>query len=496
MTTYTLPPIQTVHGIVAMSINSSVAGLSAPTGQVLTSLGTLTMAAVVNLQNQELATLAVQLRETDDGFFHSILQATTFDDSGHTIYDSPVFLFTLDEGSGAKFLFAGIPDRTTFIERAHYVSGTDRVRMMDLTLVSAVKKIFDLKTSDWMSEVNANSLTTNATEMNAPYKVMSVRGLFSAMLSKSGLNPTYNRDDTVFVYGTQDITFKSGAGNYHVGQLYVATKFVSQDIPFVVAYTDFFYPDGVAALHTYYYTIKAMLGDLTRNFCVKLFFSYDPVTQRYKFELRQNWRTYTSLLSFGSRLKGEEFGSDADSLITGARASQLAGTQTFFWFSSEHYPGIGGSQAEPPSYVTLDFDTRNVFNIIPNPATGGDGRVLYASASEIIEGGAAPAIVDDCTYYDYWANVVSATSSTNERLENAVAGYHFNHMHFEWKKCIATYAKIVASEGGGDTFEVVQPQKRTTLNDGLGARNYWCNRVEIDLNAAELKIEWIQETIN
>ena len=492
---YSLPSISTVNGTFNITINTVISGLTAPTFNTIRSIGKMSRKAYVTATEQEIGRLALEIE--DDYSVHAEgFWAKLFGSSSSFSFADIELQITLTEGVTERYYFFGNPSRGQ-LNWSTFYKGATRIRSAKLELVESLGKIFTVDTTDWMTEVTNNALTTNTTTLHLPLKVMSVRGLFSAMLSASNLNPTYDRDDTTFQYGVQDFKFNSPASDFTIGQLYVATELYETT---VTSYYDIGAASG--RLYDYYKTLQPLLGAMLNNFAVKMRIYYDLGTSRYKIVLLQQNRAYTTTLSFSTRMKIEDQGYAVQALSDAAKTRYLTDSTLFAWCSKK-YTEINMVTTEPPSYVSIDMDMVTPFNIHPGSGGGAPGTYgnwLYGQATEHENLDAPPVEIDSVEYfpYDTETPILLNTAADPLRLEQALSGYAIHRNWYPaWRRFLCTYGKITASEGGGgETFSVVDILKRQSIDDEVVTKNYFANSVDIDSDKSETTVEWIQETLN
>jgi hypothetical protein len=488
---YSLPSISTVNGTFAISIQTDIAGLTAPTTQTVKSLGTRKHTAFITPSEQEVGSCTIELSEDysthSEGFYFKLFSESAAEDQSDIEFR---IIFTPTGGSEAYWFFGfALPENTRW--ETLYI-GAKRLRIIQLTLVESIVKIFKIDVPTWMDEVSNNAILTNAAVTYEPSYAISIRGLFSAMLSASALNASYDRDDTTFQYGTADLIWDYNAGAFDVSQLYVATQLVDVG--------ELTYFDTAAAserLQDYYGTIEQLLGDLLKNFGCVLGFSYDLDTSRYKFILLQNWRAYSTALTFNTPKK-ESFSKSKAFVIDAVKVVQLTDTTKLSWVSRKYTSLTDVPTTEPPNYVQFEISFATPFNIMA--FTGGDpgtkGNVLYGKSTELETGEASPTEIGNVKAWCYWITQYAEFSAIGSavRMEGALALYYGRRLFYPFRMITCTYGTLNPLSSG--TFSDITLNKRTSINDDVDTRDFYINTVKFDVENSEVEIEWLQENID
>jgi len=485
---HSLPTISTVHGVFTVVIEQYASVLvTTPTIQTILSIGKRRSCAFITATDQEIGRLTLKLRDDDAQFWYELLASSTYTEVCYNIQ----IKITLTEGATERYFFYGFPLRNGIKWTTHYI-GTNRIRTCELTIVEASRAIFDGSVETWLEIVQGEAIGTSASVTYEPSKVMSVRGVFAALIYAGGLNAAFDKGDVSFVYGTQDLKF--GIADNNVGELYIATEL------FDVGPTEYFDSSVPAtSFYHYYSTIKDLMADLLHNFGLVFQVYYDLANSRYKGKIIQCRRAYTTDLSFSGREKIEDETTASELLISGTRFTQLTDDAKFAWASSVAFDPYVIAVTAPPSNISFDLDYKTIFSQAPiatNP--GSTGKELFYSATEIETSDAPPVlVVGTSNYYSYRQEAdQSVSSSATTIVERMMSGYYLNQLGIQWKKFSHNYGKITASEnGGGETFSVVDMLKRRSINDDADTLNYLANLVEMDSESAEVKIDWIQEEL-
>jgi hypothetical protein len=521
ITDYTLPSILTIHGtfnVVIRTFDDALVGLTPPTIQTMKSLGTLTKNPHTTVEQQQIDTLGIQVRDDYTvyaiGFWYKVFHATIPSE----------LRITLIEGATELYYFFGTIDTLNSNWKSYYVAddGITRIRCADLTLLSSISKIYDLTVADYVTAVVANSLSvTHIPGTTFFTKIISINALFATLLDASGLNPTHAVSDVEFVFGDSslDLQYTDEAdftGNiYGLHQLYVPVEFVTVGL---CNYWRLATPE--TCLTNYYSSIQALISAMLKNFGVTMSIKYVlGVTNRYRIQLKQNWRAKNPhLLTMATAVKSEEYSFGSDLVGDAARATQLisapghvSGDPAQFVWMSAKYSDRNAVYTEPPNNVSMDFDVTLPFQIYTQYqgyATVFDDPDLIQRGDFLLCNNGDPAgnpnYVVNARFYSYLtASYIEVVTPTplSVKMCHLIAGYNcfrFSSVAsgIRFKKFSNTYGHITAAEdAGAQTFEAVDGMARIEIDDGLGSKNYFANKIGIDPSASELKIEWIQEEL-
>ena len=469
MTTYsTLPDFDDVIGLFSFTLYSDFAGLTVPSIQTVLEIGDTEESADLTIGLQQLSTLKMELRDdyttyTTYGFWFKVLTGET----QLRIY--------LNQGAGNTFYFFGTVQAETVQWTERYISSTEKVRVVTFDLVSMAQKLLDTPTIDWVTAVIANSVNSGAEVDLQPSYGIKVLGLFSAMLSASGLNSSYALADTSFIYGTADFIF---TGSKNVGDLTVAVKmFVAPASHAVCEYWS-----GSGILSNSFATLKDVLAALLPNFGVVLRMTYDISSGRHLIHLTQRGRAYSNTLDFEDREKESEISKATDLIGDAVRAVFFPTDTEFVWFSKKTISGF--SEAAVPNYVSFDADYLCLFEC-DGPVSG-----LTISRSLWFVSGTTWAHIIGVQYYNYSTSAYITATSNYEMLE-AMAGYQFYRISNQYSAILRTYSKLRA--GAGTDHTVLNIYRRTNINDGLATNAYFANRVIKKPSDSKVTIEWILE---
>ena len=492
---YPLPTISTVSGDVNIVITSLTEGLTVPTAQTVKSLGKVIEAASINPEQQEIPRMTIKVMLDDTGFWIGVL------------YVGSTFMVTLTEGVTERYLFSGkLEPQTVDWTSTSNISGT-RYGEVTFTLLSSIQIPMDMPTLTWIDEVLKNDITLAIPTSGLVYSVMSVRGLFAAMLSSvnpvSGdfLNSTYSLDDVTFVRDDQDLTFKTASADRDVSQLYVPTQWNDGGS---AVNTVYFKTGDAENLAVTYATLKDLIGVMARNFGVRIRLYYDMDDSRYKIYLLQCYRAYSGTLDFSTRLKSETQSVSTDLQGDAAIVRYQRDATKMVWLS-KIYSNMAFYVTDPSALpatkdVRFDFETTLVWHIMAAAEDGSPQRILSA-ASELTTGAshALLELIIDVTWHNYTAgtdDVATDPALADLKLEQAIAGYNgFRFIGTNWFKNTSRYSHITASDGATESFSHVTILKRQEISLGYGAgnKNYFANKTIIDIDNSEVEVEWIQE---
>ena len=497
-TPYDLPDVVIVSGTVHIHIESDSAGLTVPSTQTIKNLGTITQTANIDVSRQEVQKMNLTVMLDAAGWWVSIM------------YVNSTFKMTITESDAVtRFLFYGKLDPASVDwSMTSNISGV-RTGTIRFDLLSMLPTVFAINTGDWIDTASTGVLANCITWSSAPpdgnvSSVMSIRGLFSAMLSVSGLNATYSLADTTFVWDGTNLDFdfrNTGAATRNVSQLFVPIKYRTGGVSTKNLYFD---TANAASLPNRYGKLQDLMGAIARNFGLKVYLDYDTAGSRFKFKLLQCYRAYSTTLDFGTRLKREDFAISTDLLGDAAIARYInpaTGTPYQCW-TSQKYSAGATSVADPSTFhgLSFDLDTTILWKLLPSPVDTAaprifsyNGELTSANVYTDLE------IVNDIYWWNYFTGAQAHwTDATGNymKMEQAVSGYYAARMNNPWFKNISRYATIQATEGGLASVANIQILKRNNFSMGFGAaaKNYYANKTTIDLDNSEVEIEWIQES--
>lgn len=483
MTSYTLPSLDTVAGEVKITLYSNDATLTVPTSQTVTSIGDLEETADVDIGVTQLSSLRLSLKEDytnyTEGFWYKVLAGECW------------LRFYLVEGGSDTFYFFGLPQEET-IEWTEHFLGSTYLRTAELELISMAAKLMDTDTINFAIEVLANDIDSGKRVLAEPTSYISAGGLFAAMLSGSGLNPSYDVNDVSFVFNSDDFRYTQGGNNYTFNDLKIATKIWTSGAPnfeFQTAYFDV--ASNADSLSARYAKLRDLIPNLLANFGLVMRMSYDPTADnnngRHKIQLIQRGRAYADAarLTFGDREKMSTISKSSDLIGDATRASHLLDSASFVWFSKQYLDGKSTSTV--PNHVDFDQDYQSIFRtnayLISN--ANNNYRQLY------LVSGTTWTIITGIQYWNYFDDQYE--TAVSPYIEEAIAGYIYYRFTNQFTKIVRTYGKLKANNGSTDSHVNASILQRTSINDGTGAANYYANKVTKSIESNELEIEWIKE---
>jgi hypothetical protein len=371
MTTYiSFPHIETVHGSFRLEVVSEFDGLAAPAIQTVLSPGKISKNAFVTLNEQEIGQLQLLLREdysdpaVPEGFWFKIF-------SGY----HEVRLFLVETDDTYLHWFTGIIDQPTSDWDTWSLIDGKRIRTPNVTLLSTLSKIFDptiITVASYVAEVIANSISVIPEAGVEKFNyVISVRGLFACLLSASGLNSSYSRDDASFLFGVDyDLFYMSQMSppdeshSHHLGHLYVPIKIDDGGTTFLLDYWDQY---DESYLNLKYNSIQDMISAFIQNWGIRLSIYFDYDAGRYRIQLRQNWRTFSGTQAFATEALSEKQTNATDVLVGDwAKASQLT-TPDNMVFSKDGTVIV----AYTDSTAGLSYAAQHIYRSSGNFATDG-----------------------------------------------------------------------------------------------------------------------------
>lgn len=494
MTSYSLQSVTGVVGTFSITLLSEFADLIIPTGQSVTGIGMLEEVADISMGISQAAKLSVTL--TDDytayseGFWYKILNG-----------DCRI-RFYLDQGGGNTFFFFGKPQAETIRWEEHYISSS-RIRTVSLDLATVTLTMFDTLTKDWITEfMNYGQVNTAYQVDKEPSWLIRPAGLFAAMLSGSGLNPSYDLNDVSFVWNSgPDMIFLNGAAEFRFDQIYVPTAFYdllrvgsAGDRPITywnhndANYPPYDPPTNSQALELFYPKLQALIGDLLRNFGLVMRMDYDAGAGRHLIQLIQRGRAYSATLDFSSREKESTISKAFDLSGDAVRSVELVDNTKFCWMSKRY--SDAPTITEVPNYVSFDVDSPAVFRINATAAQAANNRSLYVWDGTA---GHAPVALDGIKYYDYAAQAYVITTATNAKMQEAIGGYIYKRFTADYGLIVRKYGQLKADDGVANDHTRLSILRRTSINDGVSAKTYYANKVRKLVETSECEIEWIRE---
>lgn len=490
MTDYTLPPLVTADGEFEIVVRSSYDTLTTPTMQTVIQPGKVDQSAFDTLNSQNVGTLQLEIIDdysdpaVPEGFWFKV-----FKDSQHEIR------IGLTEVATKRFYFFGKADFDTINWDTICIVDGERVRTITATLKSSLCKLFEIATVDsFAAEVYNNYIQVVPTPGAGSYNgVISVRGLFSSLLVVAGLNATYDEDDTTFVCGSADLLFYSVDGDtppaLTIDNLYVP---VTINDNYNTIKCDYWLGSDAKYLSKLMPDMQEFLSNLIKNFGLKVYIAYNYSTLRYECELRQNWRTFSDVITFPEEAISEKQGYTGDvNFGEAARVTELWDEDSFMEYTSA--PSITATPG-----LSYDFDSINIFSMAHSGSTFDTaGNILLCSENTaLIDGDDCPVPVRDIKFWSPTSEFYVTTIAGPHKMEEAIAGYNSHKFRYRWRKITRTYKGIAASDGVTSTFANIQTQRRVLLDDSDLERYYFANKVTIDPIASETVVEWIQENLN
>lgn len=485
MTAYPLPSLVTVDGTYSFELYSATAGLTVPTIQTIKSITPLKESANVIVGTSEITNVQIEFRDDDStysqGFWFKQFKVETW----LRIY--------LDEGAGDTFFFFGMIDTLSpgSIDWQESYLGANRIRTATVTFLSIARKVFDMEIDDWIAEVLANDEETTNSDQAAVSSVISVPGLFAALLSGSGLNPSYDVADVSLVYGSAtDFTWGEGVGDYRADEIYVPTEYIVSTGPTVTSPTVYFDTSSANCLSVqldgtgYYSEMGALVKDILFNFGLQMRMDYDTVGDRHLIQLMHRHDVYTGTLDFSNREKASSGFGASKLLLDSVRASDLMDDTKFIWISKKYCRF--SSPATPPNRVKFDVDQQIPF-IIDDTALGEGNHSLYYWAGT----GNDAVFITGCKYYD--GPIGGAAFDDPLKMQGSAADYLYQMFSENKGTVTRRYGQMTADAGSGETHTAVGIMRRVEINDLDSTVTYFANTVTKDPVTHEIEVEWIEE---
>lgn len=474
-TTYSLPSIVTVNGTFSMVLYSEFAGLTPPTIQTISEIGDTTESANIAIGQTEIGNVKISIRDDTStytwGFWYKIFSGEAW------------LKILLDDTD----YFFGTVQADTVMWGEAYFSGTTKIRTCNFVLASMTQKLFDTPTADWLTAAYGNRELTGYVASTPAYSVISLTGFFSALLSASGVNATYDKADTGFLASTtvKDLEFLYSGSWYALNFVWLL---VTYDSGAGEAKVNYFDSTSPLFLGTKYATARELIAAMVKNFGVVFRAYYDPVADRHKIYIMQG-RAYDDAdnLDFSSREKESVLSKSTDLLGDAVRCTSIYNDEEL-WFSRK-YLGADFSEAAPENYVEFDIDTYLPF-LVYSAAPDVSGYPIYIGSVATSVG-----IAEEVRYFRYdGVGVVTASATATRKMLEAAGGILFSRFTQVNSRIVRTYGKMLAKVGAGsDTHTSLTVMRRTSINDGLGAVTYWANTVTKKPQNAEVEIQWLKE---
>lgn len=469
----TLPSLSTIVGTFSFTLWSEYAPavLTIPTAQTVLEIGETEEIADVKMGIAQTSVLRMKLRDDytthSEGFWYKVLNG-----------DMNLRIYLNQDGIDTFYFFGKVQPET--VEWEHSYIGSTRIRTVTFELISGEAVIFDTPTATWVDEVMLHDVATGVTNAGDPSMIIKVKGLFASMLTASGLNLTYNLADVSYVWnGGPDFKYTIGATEYNFDDLYIKTE--TKGTPDAIA--PYFNHDPATRLEKYYSTLRAMIGDLQRNFGLVIKMEYDVVNEKHLIKLIQRGRAFSPTLDFSGKEKSSIIKKSTSLVGDAVRATLLNDSTKFCWFSKKY--SDAATITDAPNYVEFDVDSKAIFVI----ASG------YGSDLLIWDGipGSVPQSITGVKYYNYNSGIDYVTTQTGKLMQEAIAGYIYYRFTNVYTSIINRYGGFRANDGTTNNHTILSILRRTSINDGIAAANYYANKITKFPMESEFEIEWIKE---
>ena len=139
-----------------------------------------------------------------------------------------------------------------------------------------------------------------------------------------------------------------------------------------------------------------------------------------------------------------------------------------------------------PTNIEFDLDFLNIFGAM-TPSADAYTWTLYDGGNY-----ATMAPIDEVEAWDY-DNGVYQSYSTDPVMEKAVAFYYYHRYAASRRLITRTYGTLKADDGVDESHEHIHILRRTSIDDGNGAVNYFANKVKKMPALNEIEVEWIEE---
>jgi hypothetical protein len=481
-TAYPLPDIDALVGTFKVTVYSEYAGLTAPTAPTVITIGRLEEQMLLYPGASQLSTLDIEVMDDYEtltaGFWYKVLQGRT------------TIKVILAENGTDTLYYLGVPEKTSIVWTEHYLSGGAYRRSARVTLVSVAVNMFDSPAQSWVEEAYANRITGNTADIE-PSHVISLRGMFAALLKSSGLNATYDESDVSVVQNESLMSIKWKDENQDfrtLDELYICTNWTDSGGPYTDNVVEYFDSTHGYYLGRIYPQAGQMAIDILRNIGCVLRMDYDTATDRHKIQLIQIRNAYSTLVTLGTPIESRienatDLIGDSVRVISKAEPTELA------WLSKK-YQQTPTSTA-PPDYVQFDVDYAILFG---EPGMGAGDSALMKSQFWASATGAADSFVEvtslewrrfsDDTYQPppatYWP-------------QGAVASLNYYQFTENYARFTRRYGEFGATSGGVLSHTNIGLGRRTEINDGISTRTFFAQRVAKDAERGEVEVEWIEE---
>jgi hypothetical protein len=467
-------------GIFAFTLysDSTLDTLTYPTVQTIEDIGDLTAQLDREPGKMELDSLSLKLMDDyslgyTEGFWFKVINAPVL----------PRLKITLDEGAGPTHYYYGELDPLSVVWTEHYVS-TTFIRTPEFDLLSMVKALNDVDSSDWITKAFAQKQATGLEFAGLVHDVLKLTEFFAALMETEVggnfvLNSDFSSTDAVFVWDgvTSDLVFYSGATPHTIADLYLdVTNDMGEDPTHNIVTQAYWLSSADQYLPKLYPKAIDLLFVLCKNFCVFPVMTY--AGGRFVLELRQKGHTYDGTLALAGELMESKIVTDFDVRLNAVRCFRQLDETDYYWIDRDGSTGPSGVRAN----VNFDSDISALFVL-----DGANYEGVYYYADGVIYA------IDGMAFWDYEVvkDLVDCTSAA--LLEEAVARYEYGRLSGRRKTMERTYSSIQADAGAGNTHTAVKLLSRLSIDDGTGADVYYINKFVKKPMESRVELQLVQE---
>lgn len=249
---------------------------------------------------------------------------------------------------------------------------------------------------------------------------------------------------------------------------------------------------------------SGILAILFRNMGFALRMDYDSSTETssalgtHKIQLVQKTRAYSGTLNFSDREKVSEI-AKANEMIAQSVRVQRKFTLVGFSKNDIAYDTLRDGRSDLfPALSSYDIDLEVLFDVLASPIlpTSPIAGSLMCRVFFAYDGANYVQVVD-CSYYNFdtAAYVLMSSLSASDLLYVwALCAWYFYRFTTSFSRFSRIYGHMTADAGAGETFTCLSIGRRTSIDDGTGAANFFANRVTLKPVSSEVEIEWVKES--
>jgi hypothetical protein len=394
--TYTLPTFRNHLGVFALTVESTITGLTTPTENTIRDLrgGNESLELIPGTLNRSTGKIVVT--DTPDAFWAQVLVGEV------------MIRVLLNEGSGNTFAFAGdvagVP--TSAVES--YNDGTVKVRMLTITLKSLL---------DRLKEVTAVNITAGISASGAEVFPTSEDGYYAPVLSifavaiEAAFSQSYLLNDAYLQVGsgTEDLQFNDGTSDLDFDQIWFQTMGGGAG---TVGYMD----SSNAKYWGNYENAWELVKEIADNFGLIPRYDYDVANSRHRIQLLQRGRCFTASVDLGAP-RASSF-TYSSYMILNRIAVLWPADASIGW-----YWNFGPATAAPvPAWMEPELEINCIFvcgyDLTTYPTLSWHRLYSMATGDRVQ--------IDIIKYWNYATAALVTVSSGAARLEKALVSYFAN----------------------------------------------------------------------